>query len=723
MGQLMGLISASISVGDSDYVQSRRNMIETQFKTEIESVNTSNNCSLDFTIHQAAGMLGLLKSSNLSSIDESDALFYVTVDVFPQNISSPTSDIIVTKPYKPFFAPVFAFSTKIEIKNIDSTMVSWLKKDGKAVGKIWVSFSRIKNSSESDNDICIGTFFMPLNEVILYHRSIREEWFPVGDSSQGAIKCSVSFREDNEIYDPERSIYSVINDRDQRVLLHFELTCLSLKQDEILSPNSVIMRWKIANDDWIISDELPLNFVNATAQFFGQYSRYKNIALSDLKMAKKIEVEFYVAEPTQIYIGSCWLNVENLYYQVKGSMRSSSVKKEPFETFKRQQIINPDAAEMGLNFVDISIKVDINATSEIEYADSVETHDDFVSNRSDGVENELIGIHEQITDLSLKVEDLVGNSIAHNHLDNSQNNPILFYVSVEKAMNLPLGDDPLAQSMSSPFVQTDEIKTAPPNASVSISVPEKFREEFSIIWTDTKPRNTAPCWNFQTLLHLDKDLETFKILKNNSHLEFKVWDFQESGEGYMTASRSRVRKSLIGTATVNLEPLFVGLPEIYGWYPIRNHYGLCEGQLLVKVDPSEDMTKCMKDLSVECWTPKDTLTSGNALKLETGMEDPIPTKPIEETWVWDGKEWVHKRVIHAVENADTSQTKNNLDATSSPQFTFSQTEKQLETLTRRLVDRFENDSGNGPNETTNDANNSNPFLDSLVISLENVSLN
>ena len=356
-------------------------------------------------------------------------------------------------------------------------------------------------------------------------------------------------------------------------------------------------------------------------------------------------------------------------------------------------------------------------------------------------------VEAEVRELSLNIEDLEDEFDA---LKIQNQDSLSISVTVEMAMDLPLSDDPLANSFSSPFVNINETKTAPPNASVSFQVPEKFSEQFQIVWTDTIPRNTSPTWSFQTTLHVEKKLEYLQALKQKGHIVFKVWDFQESSEDFMTASRSRVNKSLIGTAKVNLEPLFSGLTEIYGWYPIRNHVGVSQGQILVKVDPSDRLPKILADLQVcgavdispSCACPRKKFDTGKFVYVQSNEPNHA-----EETWVWDGKEWVYKKLDHVASNISRSTGNLNSiipeEVAKSP--TFSGTVRELENLQRAVVSKYENktvDSNTGlvlsakdnqnadystdsvteyPAPDNQIADNSNPFLDgSFNYSLENV---
>ena len=353
----------------------------------------------------------------------------------------------------------------------------------------------------------------------------------------------------------------------------------------------------------------------------------------------------------------------------------------------------------------------------------------------------------EIRDLSLKIEDL---EVEFDSLKIRNQDSLSISVTVEMAMDLPLSDDPLANSFSSPFVNINETKTAPPNASVSFQVPEKFTEQFQIVWTDTIPRNTSPTWSFQITLHVEKKVEYLQSLKQEGHLVFKVWDFQESSEDFMTASRSRVNKALIGTAKVNLEPLFTGLTEIYGWYPIRNHVGVSQGQILVKVDPSDSLSKILADLqlggavdiSPSCACPRKKFDTGKSVYMQSNEP-----KHAEETWVWDGKEWVYKKLDNIASHVSSASVNFNsiIPEVVAKSPTLSGTVQELENLQRAVVTKYENmtvDSNTGHVLSAKDnqdadystdsvteypaadiqiADNSNPFLDgSLNYSLENV---
>ncbi|KAH6585783.1 hypothetical protein BASA61_006710 [Batrachochytrium salamandrivorans] len=181
---------------------------------------------------------------------------------------------------------------------------------------------------------------------------------------------------------------------------------------------------------------------------------------------------------------------------------------------------------------------------------------------------------------------------------------ISIHISVERATHLPLMDDPFADSMVSPFVRVSETKTIPPNSFVAFSWPSSPLQ-FDGERTDYQSRVigalTNPTWCYQTKIEVSRTRRAVNILKTEGYLDFYVHHVPNLNAARYDNSGIQVneetKKDLIGIARVAFHPLFGGMSEINGWYPVKDASGAICGQLMVRIFPSECLSTALKELS------------------------------------------------------------------------------------------------------------------------------
>nr|KAJ3409005.1 hypothetical protein HK105_003121 [Polyrhizophydium stewartii] len=194
-------------------------------------------------------------------------------------------------------------------------------------------------------------------------------------------------------------------------------------------------------------------------------------------------------------------------------------------------------------------------------------------------------------------------------------------------------DDPFADSMVSPFVRNSETQKIPPNSFVTFSwiaesarthrssAPDVADPNFSF-QTDTScgdagdmggassraqvfrsrvvGAQTSPSWHFQTSIAAPRTEQSLRTLKSDGHIDFCVYhvpklNVARDGQSGI-AIGPNTKKDLVGVARVPFRPLFGGVSEIHGWYPVKDVDGSARGQLLVRIFPSENLVMALKEL-------------------------------------------------------------------------------------------------------------------------------
>ncbi|KAI8897591.1 hypothetical protein BC833DRAFT_621116 [Globomyces pollinis-pini] len=264
--------------------------------------------------------------------------------------------------------------------------------------------------------------------------------------------------------------------------------------------------------------------------------------------------------------------------------------------------------------------------------------------------------------------------------EDRQHSFIPFHITVEKAMNLPLVKDPLASSMQSPFVKDNEFTTTPPNSIVTFSALSSFKESGRVFQTSVVRAQKNPNWCYQITFNCLKSVHNIEMLKNQ-FFNFNVYHQNEYETILSNPAFNSDQKEMIGSCQVELLPLFSGLNEINGWYPIKDALGTVKGQLLVRITPVEDLSKVIHD-GMEI-NNSHSLKSKSILKCKSKRAMVKSTPPNlsdnADTWVWTGQAWEHRTVTSALRT--TSPDKKIIDSISS---TMSQLDQLKSTMMNRL---------------------------------------
>ncbi|KAJ1339660.1 hypothetical protein BSLG_005693 [Batrachochytrium salamandrivorans] len=76
------------------------------------------------------------------------------------------------------FAPVFSHQVELTIRGLDTDLISWIRNNGTASGKIWHCVSGDMSDLDISTSILLGEFTVPLEALLLRPSGVHDEWMP-----------------------------------------------------------------------------------------------------------------------------------------------------------------------------------------------------------------------------------------------------------------------------------------------------------------------------------------------------------------------------------------------------------------------------------------------------------------------------------------------------------------------------------------------------------------
>jgi hypothetical protein len=622
-GDSKGWIKGFISIGNWEQVDAlRRNFTvplkasssvseaikETQEKLEFiksissqvtnrraESVPLAAETVVQVTIHGACGLSGLLSDyirtcdeslgAALDYAQESGTNTYVRLNLFPRDVGEAKESLIETCIVASSFAPRYESEFDVMLQGIDTDLIHWIKDGGCAEGQLWHRIPSQLSTSSSVGQACLlGTFSVPLKRLLNCHSGITNQWFAIHSNpgqvnSRAAVELSLCFKDfDLGELGGSRSRSCAYGS----IKLGINMENLQFEGIEVNDDDRLLAKWKFAKSDvldWEYSDSAKVerridSIFNSTLS----YNTHRQIDLSPEMernfQTNSLEFEFLlVTTASQHYLGSAFVDASELFSATKCFERSRSGHPRP-ELAGRYKLINPTSIDLGNAGVDIRAHIEFSRTKSSHQKNALESE---IRDRTMR--------HAEIADEPLCIEQL-------EPVEASLVESIPVNVAVEKAMNLPLVGDPLAPYIPSPFVPTHLTHTCLPNAVVTISLTSNESEVYHE--SHVAPSGTRPSWNFKETIMIPKHETHLAQWKEFKSVDFNVWHQPATRSGG-TQNTDRAR-ALIGTSKILLSPLFTGLHEIHGWYPITNDSRECTGHILVHIRPSEDLGQALSKL-------------------------------------------------------------------------------------------------------------------------------
>lgn len=680
---------------------------------------------IQVTIHGVCGLLGLLSQySNHCDIDLLPALDYakdlgtntlIKLILFPHEGVGDEQETIVTPMIAASFVPRFENTIEITIQGLDTDLIIWMKNGGCAEGQVWHRIPNHLSHSLVGQSCLLGTFQIPLASILTRKHGITKEWFSILDSPNGiksraAVEVSLAFKHGHELGQIQNHLYgSCVY---EKLNLNIRIENLKMQMNESSGENQVYVKWQPipGESDWEYSDSKTLlynettGFLNASELYNGTMELEISSSLLESMNEHSLEFQVWFENDNQsnYYIGSAFVSISELFTGSKifQRSRSSSLRRPSLEgTF---QLINPESADLGSSFVDIKLQMELMRPPNV-FKKSIRS----LKKKESSSKFEQPGdlpLHIDQLELPLHIDQLESTSPkakAETHkgiVSMPIVDSIFIYISVEKAMNLPLVEDPLATSMTSPFVRPDIIRTSPPNTFVTFGS-GILKKDLTTRYFQSRviPSETRPSWDFKESLQISRSHEDLTEIKMSYGLVFSVWHatdplIKKWGDGEImepTRIPSDMR-ILLGTVTVSFAPLFAGLYEIHGWYPILGNDGSTQGQLMVQIRPAEHLGFTCRRLSelnghndehnelhnIGPMEPPQTLS--DFLKAPIKEPDDGAFKGSLDTWIWKG----------AKTNQASPVCQDNLFTVFLPNRSISETMHELDLLNTRMMERL-----------------------------------
>ncbi|OAJ38476.1 hypothetical protein BDEG_22398 [Batrachochytrium dendrobatidis JEL423] len=667
-------------------------------------------CCIQVCIHRACGILGLIKtlSDNMSGLDRETldyikqvgANVFITLTLFP-DYSLDNPDFSITDAiYDPStirtplivqsFAPVFSHQVELTIRGLDTDLISWIRNNGTASGKIWHCVSGDMSDLDISTSILLGEFTVPLEALLLRPSGVHDEWMPAypaykqstSSSDFGldrltselqkkivaAVQVSVRFQSGMELGEFTNSLLT--RDFSSKSLgsepfLSATLTPLKLSIDvsHVVIPTTsttlksmndightkLLIKWKYPVVDGLESSESEIVWKTEKSEPASRDPKgidgswkldyHKSIVL---KLSREMylhfrdnlwEVQVVTVDDHghESQIGSAWVDFFPLINQAKIAHRSGrkatrdrlmrnksqlndkdDMQKKPFEHnstfFKSVPLIQADSVDLKGAAIQLQLKFDVIGSSKlfetarkdrVAFASSTQK---IVASSSPPTDAHEYAINREFkpSSKSLPIASIDQSSSVLEKL------PTLnLVVSVERATHLPLMNDPFADSMVSPFVKVSETQTIPPNSFVSFSWPvdpHQPETEKTHFQSRVVGALTNPLWHYQASIAVSRTERALSNLKLDGNIDFYVYhipNFNVARDGNSDIKAGLdVKKELIGISRVAFRPLFGGMREIHGWYPLKNVDGSTCGQLMVRISPAECPLQALKELSL-----------------------------------------------------------------------------------------------------------------------------
>ncbi|KAJ3182631.1 C2 domain-containing protein 3 [Geranomyces variabilis] len=590
------------------------------------------------------------------------------------------------------FAPVWRHHTTLAVKDDNGDLMRWMRHGGEARGEMWHRVPRNiaddagTDGEENSRDVLLGSFRVPLRDVVTKQKGLDRVWVPVvasrgddddqearNDEVDAAVRVSIKLAEGFDFgvshdYAPGGAAenwwcaltVAIGKVRAPAGHRHHPVHRNGDADEEGHSSRQLYMRWRHprssksrgsleessdsrsdADDDWKVVTSQPI----PAKRHQPRHGHHAAVLTADMKYRQTVDVEMTPS--------------------VMRGYHDHRMEIQVFRTSVDLEDVSPSRTTevgvlVGAAYVDLSdafskAKVALRKRKDAGRNRSVDGEDVFVVEGSfpliDPTSPDLCGARIQLrVDVSpllaaptvpkppssefaavterqlpkpssppatMEAGNMTANTSVPPREDMQQHIP--FEIAVEKAMKLPLIDDPLSGYMRSPFVPHDAPQLAPPNTFVTFEWSEDLAPESNesqkppspqSFSTDLVPSLRCPNWNYVVTVTYRKTEAALRALKAGRSIEFSVWHSPDlpgigRGSGSKRRSQRRVdgddhaRRQLLGTATVDLGGLFGGLREIYGWYHVFDEQKASQGQLLLRVKPKMNLAVALRELTGE----------------------------------------------------------------------------------------------------------------------------
>ncbi|TPX37755.1 hypothetical protein SmJEL517_g00440 [Synchytrium microbalum] len=642
--------------------------------------------SLEVTVHRACGLKPLVASAAsqtsqgtygpLDHALEVGASPYVAMYVFaPDNrprhndALDDATTLIRTRTLASTFTPDYEQTVIVGLKGLDYDIGEWIMKGGELYGEI-----RHHMSGTLETDVLLGTFSVPLVNVLTRSYGISQVWLPVIDASGGSTPAAVQVSvkapnlEDQVMGGLVGTPSSEQTDLRARLKLQIGEIILPNREVDVLdwmrtSQNSILdpveegiwLRWRPHHvGAW---QESAIHYISDRSSPLDLgYHGFLDVEVNPTEL-QLLDVEVWsqpagTPKDSEI-VGSAVVDWTSMVDSLRRARRrSNSVETTVAKLDQDAMLIHPQKANLG--GAQLDLHVELQALKPV-------------------VMNNVFGLTSPIPQpipaphpMAVKPVPVIVNPVA----------TVPIHVSIFRAQHIPAVPDLL--SVESPFADPGTTQMSAPHVYVTFTWPQQQgvsvgQQTFK---TPIARPGGSPIWEVDFVVYAERTLNALSALRGTprSVLDVHVWHSIKTNR-ISTADDDAIK---IGTARVDLSALVSGVRELHGWYAIQRQEdvnGTTCGELLVRVRPSEDLTVLMKELGGSPSRRDDVLVSPDrntppvllptkgvtvivpspdrqngdkgtvaaAAAASAGQVDSGNSQTVD-TWVWNGSAWEHKRV-------------------------------------------------------------------------------
>ncbi|KAI8834804.1 hypothetical protein BJ741DRAFT_609213 [Chytriomyces cf. hyalinus JEL632] len=549
-------------------------------------------CALQISVHALCGLRGLLASfirnrfndesafigssaADSSTLDVAHSMgpkTYVKIQVslaeFPEPVPENHELFGIRTPCAPrSFTPKFNFTETLEIHVIDTKFLRWIKQGGCAVGEIW-------QQGAEGKDILLGTFKVPLQRLLGKANGVWKEWVLVeaanrmstesdGIRADAAAQISIQFKNGFGFMDsnnlPSSANFgsaSIDGNRtgcDMKVSIsELKLSLADSREDN--DSGLFYARWShpIVTEDGLqqatlkshthalsleeSGERVLVHFGwNETVEFEMQTDIFNLLQNSGLK----IEVVQKSLNGAESSFGFAKVDLWDAVCRIRKAHRKNDTR------FVRVDgvfpVINPNADDLRTASIDVSVEFSLS-----------------------GRERSVFSKKENKTDeIPVKPQlQTVGDSTIGARMDPT------VQITIDRSIQLP------------------KIYGLHPNTYATLTWPL----DNTYLSTHIVPNNDSPAWKCEFIVRIPRSEMELRRMKFDCYLvEVIAWHCDETAYDLAAGTVDSNRAVKLGSAFVDVSPLFSGCREIHGWYPLTGDNHVQHGQILVRIAPSENL--------------------------------------------------------------------------------------------------------------------------------------
>ncbi|KAJ3417184.1 hypothetical protein HDV05_006390 [Chytridiales sp. JEL 0842] len=552
------------------------------------------------------------------------------------------------------FAPRFDYSTHIYIRGIEGDLLRWIKKGGTATGEVWHRVPESEGGIGSQRDILLGTFVLPLTSIVERPVGINHLWVPIEplsdenptttkrstsskDAVSAAIQLSVKFKSGFEFGEAvENGSIGISRSSPWSCNLKVSISKARIppKTDfldgDIDTTGAAFARWRYpvmkrnvdGNSEPVVDfawRETRASTLGPTRSDGLHHLDFAYLDSQDLEMTNAVIkqlAEIFVVEVRRlpkgkkkasesVLVGTCHVDLWDVVHTLRKYNRKRIT--EPVVVTQTLPLINSESSDLKGARLSLRLEFVVNLPAA-----------------TPAMNEEIPAVEvkkEQPILLSNKAQEFSKAATAPSVTfveppktarESSKSPQIPMHVAIERAIQLPLVVDPLSKTISSPFVDEGETQLASPNPFVTFtwtaSIGKASTSSSTTYRTQIIPHQTSPTWNYNSVVHLPRTMESLRTLKcDQGSVDFTIWHATtlKTSSGLISsalpppagvADVDLTSCEKLGVVSVDIAPLFLGSKEIYGWYPVMNGTSH-RGQVLLKIEPGENLGAVIMELA------------------------------------------------------------------------------------------------------------------------------